>query len=266
MASSNFHFSMLYGGDDRLTATARHQRYLFSKLALKPGMRVLEVGCGVGDACFELLHFMNVSVVGIDLDSDKINAASMRALNGRVGGRAEFRCADLYQLESEFGAGSFDAIYSIESLKHCASFRISYSTLGRLLRPGGMLGIYEWCWTASMNPLDITHIQLAELFEEQTQIGHRSIFDRRIDCATQTVQDTGVLKLAYIEDLANRRSTSAWYAPLERALGQSATVWSSDADGEGAFGDLTRSAAVFIAQAGRLKLFSPMILVVACHL
>ena len=111
-----------------------------------------------------------------------------------------------------------------------------------------------------MDPTDLDHIRLAELFDEQTRIGARDIAARSVASAARAFNDTGLLKLAYSEDLANRRSALAWYSPLESALAQSGTVWKSEVDTDaagGVFGDLTRNAAVFLAEAGRLKVSPP---------
>jgi hypothetical protein len=132
-----------------------------------------------------------------------------------------------------------------------------------------------------MNALDSNHQRLASLLEEQTQIGHRSISNRTAKEAVKAIQDTGILRLVHMEDLARRRSSLDWYLPLDHALSRSSTRWACDMGSEGSFGDLTRNGAVLISQAGHLKvsqifpedltlktmqLFSPMILIIAHRL
>ncbi|KAJ7745435.1 hypothetical protein DFH07DRAFT_776743 [Mycena maculata] len=116
------------------------------------------------------------------------------------------------------------------------------------------MAIYEWCWTTEIDPLDLNHRRLVDLLEDQTQIGHRSIPERTSDEAGKAIQETGILCLVHVEDLAHRRSTLDWYLPLDLALAKSSTRWASDTDSEGSFGDLTRNGAVLISQAGRLKI------------
>ena len=73
---SNFHFSRVFKGDTVAVARVRHEHYLFSRLKLRtrPGvqLRVLEIGCGIGSAAFELAEYANVMVVGIDEDVQKV--------------------------------------------------------------------------------------------------------------------------------------------------------------------------------------------------
>ncbi|PBK59727.1 S-adenosyl-L-methionine-dependent methyltransferase [Armillaria solidipes] len=263
MNSKNFHFSVLYRGDEYQAAYARHQHYLFSKLNLRPGMRVLEVGCGRGTAVVELANFANVSVVGIDKEASLIEAASRSAQVAGVSNRTSFVIGDIASLMHQFATGSFDAIYSIESLKGFSTFQEIYDQFGSLLKNGGTLAVYEWCWTPTMNPLDINHIRLAEFLEDQTGVGRRNITQRALEEATKTIRDNERLDLVYIEDLACRRSTLPWYLPLDYALSDTSTRWAPDPHSYGTFGNLTRNGAIALSQAGHLKLFTPMVLIVA---
>ncbi|KAK6996782.1 hypothetical protein R3P38DRAFT_1959639 [Favolaschia claudopus] len=173
------------------------------------------------------------------------------------------RIADIHRLDVRFGPASFDAIYSLEALKTASSFDQIFVSLGHLLKPGGVLGIYEWCWTEIMNSLDADHCRLAYLLEEQTHIGHRMVSQRSSEGAVESIHNSGLFRAVYTEDLANRHSALPWYTPLDLAIGSASTPWTSESVGEGIFGDLTRNAAVVISQAGHMKLFSPMFLIVA---
>lgn len=49
-----------------------------SRLNLKPGQKVLDVGCGIGGSAFYMAKEFGVNVVGIDLSSNMINLALKR--------------------------------------------------------------------------------------------------------------------------------------------------------------------------------------------
>ncbi|KAG6805063.1 Delta(24)-sterol C-methyltransferase, partial [Arthromyces matolae] len=46
--AQSFHFSRFYKGESFHQSLARHEHYLAAQMGLRPGMRVLDVGCGVG--------------------------------------------------------------------------------------------------------------------------------------------------------------------------------------------------------------------------
>ncbi len=81
----DFHFCRLYPGDDFATSLSRHEHYLCLKLKVKPGDTVLVVGCGTGDALFELVHYADVNVVGFDEDHEKVRLAEERLAARRAG-------------------------------------------------------------------------------------------------------------------------------------------------------------------------------------
>ncbi|KAK0187626.1 hypothetical protein F5146DRAFT_1206560 [Armillaria mellea] len=222
MDSKNFHFAVLYRGDEYQAACARHQNYLFSRLNLRAGMRVLEVGCGRGTAVVELANFASVSVVGIDKDPSSVDFivpvlieyASRSAQVAGVADRTSFvigdylvsygtgfhisypcSTGDIASLVHQFSTRSFDAIYSIESLKHLRhDAGLPYSN---------RFFVEKW---------------RDEFLEDQTGVGWREITQRALEEATNTIRDNERLDLVYTEDLACQRSTLPWYLPLDYAL------------------------------------------------
>ncbi len=108
-----------------------------SKLALRPGERVLDVGCGWGSFAIHAARQHDVRVVGITLSEPQAALARERAREQGMADRVEFRVADY----REMADGPFDAIVSIGMVEHVGEERIDLyaSRLGALLRPGGRL-------------------------------------------------------------------------------------------------------------------------------
>jgi cyclopropane-fatty-acyl-phospholipid synthase len=108
-----------------------------TKLALKPGQRVLDVGCGWGSFAIHAATHHDVSVVGITLSERQADLARQRVAAAGVSERVEIRVADYRNLAD----GPFDAITSIGMVEHVGDAQIDrYArTLMGLLVPGGRL-------------------------------------------------------------------------------------------------------------------------------
>jgi cyclopropane-fatty-acyl-phospholipid synthase len=107
------------------------------KLALQPGERVLDVGCGWGSFAVHAAREHGVHVTGITLSEPQAARARERAAAEGVADRVEVRVADYRELRGE----TFDAIASIGMVEHVGSVNIDgYArTLASLLQPGGRL-------------------------------------------------------------------------------------------------------------------------------
>jgi cyclopropane-fatty-acyl-phospholipid synthase len=108
-----------------------------AKLGLKPGMRVLDVGCGWGSFAVHAAREHGARVTGITLSEPQAAGARERAREAGVGDRVDIRVADYRELEAE----PFDAIASIGMVEHVGNVNIDRyaARLAGLLRPGGQL-------------------------------------------------------------------------------------------------------------------------------
>ncbi|MFE9774991.1 class I SAM-dependent methyltransferase [Streptomyces sp. NPDC005931] len=115
---------------DKLELVAR-------KLALKPGRRLLDVGCGWGSMAIHAARDHGVRVVGITLSQEQAAYARKRIADEGLTDRIEIRVQDYRDVTD----GPYDAISSIGMAEHVGAERyLEYaSTLHRLLGPGGRL-------------------------------------------------------------------------------------------------------------------------------
>jgi cyclopropane-fatty-acyl-phospholipid synthase len=112
-----------------------------SKLALQPGERLLDVGCGWGSMAIHAATRHGARVLGVTLSEPQVEEARRRAQQAGVADQVEFRVADYRELDTHPPQERFDAICSIGMVEHVGEERIDLyaRTLHELLEPGGRL-------------------------------------------------------------------------------------------------------------------------------
>ncbi|MGZ4540810.1 MAG: class I SAM-dependent methyltransferase [Blastococcus sp.] len=107
------------------------------KLALTPGQRLLDVGCGWGGLVVHAAREYGVRAVGVTLSREQADFARSRVRAGGLGDRVEIRRQD-YRAVSD---GPYDAIASIGMAEHVGARQLGVyaATLRALLAPGGRL-------------------------------------------------------------------------------------------------------------------------------
>ena len=100
--------------DDSLEQAQRNKlRLLASKLDLRPGMSVLDIGCGWGELALYLAALADIEVLGVTLSKEQYEAAKARARAAGVGDRVRFELRDYREVE-----GRFDRIVSVGMFEH----------------------------------------------------------------------------------------------------------------------------------------------------
>ena len=107
--SQSFHFSRFYKGEAFLASLARHEHYLAAQMNLRPGMRVLDVGCGVGGPAREIAQFTDAQVIGLNNNDFQIHRARKYTKTAGLENQVTFVKGDFMKLSEQFGEGYFDA-------------------------------------------------------------------------------------------------------------------------------------------------------------
>ncbi|MFE3093561.1 class I SAM-dependent methyltransferase [Streptomyces sp. NPDC059248] len=143
-AAGNVHFGYWHDETDRSSlqeATDRLTDLVADRLAIAPGQRLLDVGCGTGRPALRVAA-RGAHVTGVAISHQEIALARARVAGAGAAARAEFQVADAMALP--FGDASFDGVWAIESLTHMSDRRGALAEIVRTLRPGGRLVIADF--------------------------------------------------------------------------------------------------------------------------
>jgi SAM-dependent methyltransferase len=114
---------------------------LASRAHLEKGMKVLDVGCGVGGPCRLLADEYGCIVTGIDLTEEFIRTAILLSQLTGLQDRTHFIQADALQLP--FDDNSFDIVWTQHVQMNIADKKKFYSEISRVLKPGGRFIYYD---------------------------------------------------------------------------------------------------------------------------
>jgi SAM-dependent methyltransferase len=156
-------------------------REAIASLALKPGMRVLDAGCGTGEALgwFAAEVTCHGLVTGIDLATAHVKAAHAMA----PGDGAPVLQANL--MDAPLACASFDLVWSVNVVNHLRSPLAGIDALSALLRPGGRLALGQssllpdmyFAWDARLERL--VNEAVRQYYRDRYQLDERELTDIR---------------------------------------------------------------------------------------
>ncbi len=137
-------------------------RDILDRLDLKPGQRVLDLGCGAGGISEYVSEHSRTQVTGLDYSKTAISVANRRTENKRS--QLNFIEADLNNLKPE--PNSYDAAISIDSIYWVNDTVDALQRIVKTLKPGGQLiltivHIPEYCERPEELEIDKTFVAIA---------------------------------------------------------------------------------------------------------
>jgi len=113
---------------------------------LRPGLDVLDVGCGPGTITVDLARRVAPGrVLGLDVSPDPLDEA--RSLAARSGVEVEFAVGDGYALAAP--DGSFDVVHAHQVLQHLTDPVAALREMARVCRPGGVVAVRDVDYAAT---------------------------------------------------------------------------------------------------------------------
>jgi len=116
------------------------KRHLAAKLAIKPGSKVLDIGCGWGGLGLYLARVLGADVTGVTLSHEQHKIATERAAQAGLQDRCRFLLQDYRTLDQKF-----DRIVSVGMFEHVGigHFKEYFAKVKQLLQPGGLFMLHS---------------------------------------------------------------------------------------------------------------------------
>jgi cyclopropane-fatty-acyl-phospholipid synthase len=189
-------------------AQANKYELICRKLGLRPGMRLLDIGCGWGGMVIHAAEHHGVEAVGITLSQNQVDYARKWIAETGLTDRVEIRLQDYRDVDD----GPFDAVSSIGMFEHVGLARLGtyFDQISQLLRPGGRVLNHAISRTSSA---------------EAQRIRRRSFIERyvfpdgelhEVGTVISALQDRG-LEVRHMENLREHYALTLrrWVANLE---------------------------------------------------
>lgn len=184
-------------------AQAAKKRHIAAKLLLRPGQRVLDIGCGWGGLALSLAEEAGVSVTGITLSREQLATARSRAQARGLDGQVDFRFEDYRDVQ-----GTFDRIVSVGMFEHVGApnYQAYFDGVARLLADDGVALIHAIGVT---NRRGATQPWIAKYIFPGGHVPALSQVLPAIERAGLWVTDVEILRLHYAETLKAWRARFA---------------------------------------------------------
>nr|XP_043610143.1 24-methylenesterol C-methyltransferase 3-like [Erigeron canadensis] len=159
----SFHFSPAIPGKSNLESTKIHEQMAVDLIEVKPGQKIIDVGCGVGGPMRAIAAHSKCKVVGITINDYQVKRTKAHNKKAGLDHLCEVVCGNF--LEMPFEDNTFDGAYSIEATCHAPQLEAVYKEIYRVLKPGSMYVSYEWVTTELYNNDDSEHVDIIQGIE-----------------------------------------------------------------------------------------------------
>ncbi|PIG90360.1 putative S-adenosyl-methionine-sterol-C- methyltransferase [Aspergillus arachidicola] len=136
-----------------------YEESIAEHIGLKPGDKVLDLGCGRGRVAAHMTQYSGAHVTGLNIDPNQI--AQARSYNEKLGFKDNrFIVQDFNSLPLPFEDETFDAFYQIQAFSLCKDLPALFREIFRVLKPGARFSMLDWVSLPDYDPSNPEHVQL----------------------------------------------------------------------------------------------------------
>ena len=199
-------------------------RELLGLVAFRPGMDVLDVGCGLGGAAFVMAQTFGARVHGIDLSQNMLQTAQVRCQQAGLTHAVSFEHADVLQYDRP---NAYDLVHSRDVFLHIHKAGL-FEVIRNCLRPGGLLLFSDYLCRAGARSSEFERYIRSRQYDLRSLDAYRALLGQAgfdvIVAHDRTADFIGILErelaqLGASQPNAQERTALAdsWLAKIKRA-------------------------------------------------
>lgn len=223
-------YEAVYGQHFISPGGADSARACIARLGLKAGMRVLDVGCGLGGSAFLMAREHGVAVHGIDASANMLAGAGERLRAQGLASQVTLEHVDVLALPAR---PAYDVIYSRDVFLHIHDKPRLMALLHDLLAPGGLLFFTDYGRGEGEPSAEFAAYIRQREYDLRTAGGYRALLEQagfvQVTVEDQTAEFLAILQaeLARIgDDAAHAEIRQSWLEKLARARrGEQGWIW-----------------------------------------
>ncbi len=211
----SLHFAPLSPQESLEESKIRHQRLMMSRLELRPGMTVVDIGCGIGGPMRRVAREAGVRVVGVNSSEIQLDKAKALSAEAGLDRAVDYMCSSFMDM-SAIADDSFDRGYAIESTCHAPDKAGAFAEIYRVLKPGALFWGQEMCMTDRFDPGNDRHRAIER--ELMHGIALRNI--ETMDGVNRALGSAGFQLVEGIDRaVGSDAGATPWYRPMETRSG-----------------------------------------------
>ncbi|KAK0645378.1 S-adenosyl-L-methionine-dependent methyltransferase [Cercophora newfieldiana] len=209
-----FHFTPLTPNCTLEESHEHYTRSLASMAGLKPGMRVIDIGCGIGGPARDMARITGAHITGVTNSAWHVQRGNQLSKDEGLQDKVQLVRANFLTLP--FPDESFDAAYGIEALCYAPDPTELYQEIKRVLKPGAPFTFADWVMTEKFNEENEEHRKVRSWIEFGNGLTRMATVEEKRD---------GLKKVGFEvlgeENMAYRSAPVPWwYAPA-------GSIWSA---------------------------------------